>query len=218
MAIGSRVAVEVGKLVGQEQVDEGPSRDQAEVRLRSDYCVFQRGGATFAISTRIAREVLDWRPFTSLPRAPQGLVGAFNLRGEVIPVARLDRFLGVEEKSNERSDTLLVLADGELTLATFVDGVAAVRHIPPWEIQRADASERQRNPLLRGTTGKEGERISILDGERLLAAVAAYVATGFRPGSGIYGKGSRNAKGSRDRAGMAAEESPPGPGSEGEGR
>jgi len=189
--------VNAEKIEGQAR-EEGRSRD-AEVRLRSDYCVFARGGATFAISTRVAREVLDWRPFTPLPRAPEGLVGAFNLRGEVIPVARLDRFLGVVEKPIERSDALLVLADGELTLAAFVDGVAAVRHIAPWEIQRPDLEERQRNPLLRGTIGRDEQRTSILDGERLLAAVAAHVASGFRPGPGVL------IKGTRDRTGAAPE-------------
>jgi purine-binding chemotaxis protein CheW len=177
-------------MVTEEHPREAP-RGSGEVRLRSDYCVFQRGGGTFAIATRVAREVLEWRPFTVLPRAPDGLVGAFNLRGEVIPVTRLDRFLGVPEKPLEWTDSVLVLADAELTLATFVDAVAAVRHIPPWEIQRPDSGERQRNPLLRGTTSKEGLRISILDGERLLAAVATYVASGFHR-SGVLTAGMRD--------------------------
>ncbi|HZR81360.1 MAG TPA: chemotaxis protein CheW [Candidatus Binatia bacterium] len=152
----------------------------SEVRLRSDYCVFTRGGARFAISTRVAREVLDWRAFTPLPRASDELLGAFNLRGEVVPLMRLDRFLGVPDRPLERSDTFLVLAEGDLTVAAVVDGVATVRHIAPWEIQRSDVAERDRNALVRGTAGKDDQRTAIIDGERLLAAVATHVASGFR--------------------------------------
>jgi purine-binding chemotaxis protein CheW len=189
---------------GQDTAEEAGTTAAGEVRLRADYCVFMRGGSRFALSTRIAREVLDWRPYTPLPRAPEELLGAFNLRGEVIPLARLDRFLGVPDRPLERSDTLLVLADGEMTLAAVVDAVDTVRHIAPWEIQRTDAAERERNALVRGSAGKEGLRTAILDGEKLLAAVAAHIASGFRRRSGVLSKGARE----RDRSERAEPHGP----------
>ena len=162
---------------GSEE-SKGPA--SSEVRLRSDYCVFLRGGGRFALSTRVAREVLDARPFTPLPRAPGELLGAFNLRGEVIALACLDRFLGVPHRPLDRGDGLLVLADADLVLAAVVDGVETVRHIAPWEIQRLPADERESNALVRGTVGKESQVVRVLDGERLLATVAAHVASAFR--------------------------------------
>ena len=173
-----------------EQEEEGTQTPSpGETRLRSDFCVFVRGASTFALSTRFAREVLDPRPFTPVPLAPDALVGAFNLRGEVIPLVRLDRLLGVEERTFERSDALLVIGHGDLTLAAVVDRVEEIRHIAPWEVQRLASPERESNPLVRGTAGKEGQRVLVLDAERLLASVAAHIADGFRRRWGIGTKG-----------------------------
>ena len=160
--------------------DESATGAPNEVRLRGDYCVFVRSAATFAISTRIAREVLDWRPFTPVPRGPNELLGAFNLRGEVVPLVMLEPFLGLTERPFERSDSLLILSGGDLTIAAIVDRVEAIRHIAPWEIQRPEIAARDRNSFLRGTLGKDAQHLLVLDGDRLLAAVAASIAQDFR--------------------------------------
>jgi purine-binding chemotaxis protein CheW len=178
--LGGDGQVKIGEQKQVEKVAEDAAPGAAEPRLRSDYCVFVRDGITFALSTHVAREVLDARPFTPVPQAPSELLGAFNLRGEVIPLVRFDRFLAVPGREHERTDPLLLLSHGEFTLAAVVDQVVTIKHIPPWELQRAEPAQRERNALVRGTVGKDDQQILILDGERLLAAVAHEIASGFR--------------------------------------
>jgi chemotaxis signal transduction protein len=148
--------------------------------LRSDYCVFSRDGTTFALSTRVAKEVLDPRPFTPVPQAPPELIGAFNLRGEVIPLVRLDRFLGVAGRPLERTDTLLLLGDENVSVAVVVDHVTTIKHIAPWEIRRSKPADGGQSPFVRGMTGVETARTWVLDGELLLSSVADAVTRGFR--------------------------------------
>jgi chemotaxis signal transduction protein len=142
------------------------------VGLRSDYCLFRRGEVEFALSTRVAREILEARLWTPVPLAPPELLGAFSLRGEVIPLVVLDRFLGTTGRP------LILLCSGDLRMAAAVDRVLTVRHIAPWEIRRPkdDAA----SDLVRGFTGTEEEQTVILDGDRLLARVAEEVAQGIR--------------------------------------
>ena len=146
--------------------------------LRSDYCLFRRAEIEFAISTRVAREVLEARTWTPVPLAPPELIGAFSLRGEVIPLVRLDRFLGTAGRVLERTDPVILLSAGDLRMAIAVDRVLTVKHIAPWEIRRP--REENVSELVRGTTGPEDAEIVILDGERLLARVAEEITQGIR--------------------------------------
>lgn len=160
--------------------DGTPSREGSGeiVGLRSDYCLFRRGDVEFALSTRVAREILEARIWTPVPLAPPELLGAFSLRGEVIPLVALDRFLGTTGRPVERTDPVILLCSGDLRMAAAVDRVLTVRHIAPWEIRRPkdDAG----SDLVRGYSGTEEEQAVILDGDRLLARVAEEVAQGIR--------------------------------------
>ena len=147
---------------------------------RSDYCIFERDGRRFALSTTIAKEVLEARPFTPVPYAPSELLGAFNLRGEVVPLVNLDRFLEVGSRPVARGDTLLMLSHGELTMAAVVDQVVVIKHVSPWEIRRAKLDPSITNPLVRGLVGRADEQAMVLDGERMVAAVVEEIAAGLR--------------------------------------
>lgn len=149
---------------------------------RSDYCIFLRDGQRFALSTTIAKEVIEARPFTPVPYAPADLLGAFNLRGEVVPLVNLDRFLQVAERPVRRGDTLLILAHRDLSLAAVVDQVVVIKHVSPWEIRRAKLDPSVQNPLVRGLVGRDDEQAMVLDGERLLSGVVEQIAAGLRGG------------------------------------
>ena len=57
--------------------------------------VFPIGSDRYAVATSVVREVVsDPRP-TRLPTAPAALLGAFNLRGEVIPMFDTAVLLGI---------------------------------------------------------------------------------------------------------------------------
>lgn len=156
---------------------DGPVAPDAGA-LRSDYCLFLRGEQEFALSTRIAREVLEARIWTPVPLAPPELIGAFSLRGEVVPLVRLDRFLETSGRSLERNDPVILLCSGDIRMAVAVDRVLTVRHIAPWEIRRPQGE--QVSDLLKGFAGPQEAQTRILDGERLLARVAEEIALGIR--------------------------------------
>lgn len=62
--------------------------------------VFPVGADRYAVATSVVREVVvDPRP-TKLPTAPSVLLGAFNLRGEVVPLFDTAALLGIGEVSD----------------------------------------------------------------------------------------------------------------------
>jgi purine-binding chemotaxis protein CheW len=57
--------------------------------------VFPIGEDRYAVATSVVREVVSNPRPTRLPTAPTALVGAFNLRGEVIPMFDTAALLGI---------------------------------------------------------------------------------------------------------------------------
>jgi len=151
-----------------------------DVSTRTDFCVFHRGERGFAISTHLAKEVIESRSLTVVPYAPPELLGALNIRGEVVPLVSLDSFLDVPARPLSRGDALLVLALGDLRFAAVVDRVASVKHISPWEIRREVDAESAADQLVRGYNGTAENRLTVLDGEALIGTVVQRVAEGFR--------------------------------------
>lgn len=147
---------------------------------RTDFCVFHRGDRDFAVSTHLAKEVIESRSLTTVPFSPPELLGALNLRGEVVPLVTLDSFLDLPVRPLSRGDTLLVLASGDLRFAAVVDRVASVKHFSPWEVRREVEGEPPPGELVRGYAGTAGERLIVLDGEALIATVVQRIAEGFR--------------------------------------
>lgn len=147
---------------------------------RTDYCVFRRGDQGFALSTNLAKEVIEGRGVTPVPEAPSELLGALNLRGEVVPLVALDSFLGIPPRPRSRTDALLILGSGDLRFAAVVDSVATVKHLSPWEIRREVEGEPPATALVRGYTGNAGDRLRVLDGDALVTAVVQRIAEGFR--------------------------------------
>lgn len=143
----------------------------------SDYCLFRRDQADYAISTRFVREVLEARPYTPVPCAPPDLLGALNLRGEVIALVHLDALLGRPRLPLARSGRLLVLGSDDLAVAVVVDSVRDVRHWPPWQVKRSETGPR--DGVVRGQVTQDGEAITVLDGDRLVAALVSRIVTGF---------------------------------------
>ncbi|MDG2303656.1 MAG: chemotaxis protein CheW [Candidatus Binatia bacterium] len=151
-----------------------------DTSARMDFCVFHRGKRGFAISTHLAKEVIENRPLTAVPFAPPELLGALNLRGEVVPLVALDSFLDVPARPPSHKDALLVLGLGDLRFAAVVDRVARVVHFAPWEIRRDVEGEPPPGELVRGYSGTGEDRLIVLDGETLIGTVVQRIAEGFR--------------------------------------
>ena len=142
----------------------------------SDYCLFRRDQVEYAISTRFVREILEARPFTPVPFAPPDLLGAFNLRGEVVALVHLDGLLERPLLPLARSGRLVVLGIEDFVVAVVVDAVRDVRHWSPWQIKRP---ERPMPEVVRGEVTQDGETITVFDGDRVLGTLIGRITNGL---------------------------------------
>lgn len=67
-------------------------------------------------------EMVDPLPIFRLPNTPNWLLGLSNLRGNLIPIIDLARYLG-EVPLNREKQMLLVVGSGNRTIGMIIDGV-----------------------------------------------------------------------------------------------
>src|SRR5688572_7803523 len=96
-----------------------PARGMLETHVTDlkNVLVFALGGARWAAELRYVREVITLGFVTTVPTAPPGIAGVFNLRGAITPVLDLGPLLGRPGHAPPRQ--------GDGALLFDVDGVTA---------------------------------------------------------------------------------------------
>ncbi|HVM94789.1 MAG TPA: chemotaxis protein CheW [Candidatus Acidoferrales bacterium] len=160
--------------------DVGDQLSARLAQLGQEHCVFLRNGQLYAVAVGTAREVLIGESITSVPQAPEALIGVLNLRGEVLPLLRLDTLLDLPARPYlAADDQVLVLSCGGTDLGVIVDRVREVRPIDPKQITAIPA-EISAHRLFKGCWEGPSGRVIILDADGLVAAAVALVTRGFR--------------------------------------
>ncbi len=91
---------------------------------------FLVGGRVFAADIRVIREILQPRPLTPVPGAPPGVLGVFNLRGELVPVVDSHGLLGEAGPGRAADPKLVVVRAGGRTFGLPVDRLFDVVEVP----------------------------------------------------------------------------------------
>jgi purine-binding chemotaxis protein CheW len=112
-------------------------------------------------------EVHPLKDLTPLPCTPSFVVGIVNVRGRIVPVLDLKRFLDLPEKGlNDLHRIILVRGEG-FEVGILADVVVGVRSIPRESLQSSlPTLAGVRSEFLKGVTA---ERMVVLDIARILA-------------------------------------------------
>jgi purine-binding chemotaxis protein CheW len=76
---------------------------------------------------------------TPLPEAPHIVIGAINVRGQILPVLSMRRRLHLPERSVRASDWIIIVQSSRRRIALVVDEVMGVRPAEPSDFTSADA-------------------------------------------------------------------------------
>jgi len=124
----------------------------------------------FGINVFKVREVCKTPPLTITPNMPPGMEGVISLRGNVIPVLSLDKFVHTEIPPAGLGSTMIVTEYNRRTLGFLVHGVDRIIRVD-WDMVKAPEN------MLAGKEGlitaitelPAGGLVSILDVEQILA-------------------------------------------------
>lgn len=123
--------------------------------------VFTLGDRQYLAPRGDVREILEMPGLTRVPRAKHWLLGVANVRGELLPVIDLGRFLGRKETLHRESSRVIVLNDDELPAGFLVDAVGGFRGFKPEHQRHELVDETDDAPArdyLLGAFARDGEQ------------------------------------------------------------
>lgn len=183
------VRLEDGRLVSvlapQRLVSERQLREAGEAAVAAEgnaaeedgeqFVLFDLAGQAYGVPIAAVKEII--RPpetLTRVPRAPGLVEGALNLRGSILPLVGLRRYLGLGPVPEEDDARVLVLRRETAWLGFGVDAVLRVERISDNSIRPAPESATRHTDLLsRVAAADDGRMTLLLDPKGLAARVEA---------------------------------------------
>jgi len=140
---------------------------------------FLIGRERYAIETAHAVEVVPLRDLATLPFAPAYVLGVTNVRGRIVVIVDLRRFLDLPSQGLAESARLLLVEHGGTEIGVLCDAVPGVREVRADGLQPPVAT--MKGASVRYLRGITGDSMAVLDAERILADVRANVKEEMPP-------------------------------------
>ena len=127
---------------------------------------------TFGINVFKVREVSPTPPITLTPNMPYGVEGVISLRGSIIPVTTLAKFIKLENVPSGIGQTMIVTEFSRHTQGFLVDDVDRIIRVDWDKVKPPENMIAGQEGLITAITElDDGRLVSILDVERILAEV-----------------------------------------------
>lgn len=98
--------------------------------------VFEVGGQRLVAPLGEVSEVLSMPEFTSMPLVQPWLLGIANVRGRLLPLTDLVKFLGMSSQARQMSQRKVIVIDHEsIFVGLVVDQVLGIEHFIPSQYQ-----------------------------------------------------------------------------------
>ena len=125
---------------------------------------------TFGINVFKVREVTKTPPITKTPNMPQGVEGVISLRGHIIPVISLSRFISGAAPSAALGKAMMVTEYSRRTQGFLVEAVDRIVRVDWEKVRSPESLMTQSEGLITAITELPGGKlVSILDVEQILA-------------------------------------------------
>ena len=121
----------------------------------------------YALELVHIREVYPLKELTPLPGTPAFVLGIINVGGRILSVIDIKRFFELPEKGLTNLNKVIILQSDEMEFGILADEILGTERISESAIQRSlPTLTGVRADYLKGVTG---DRVVILDGEKLLS-------------------------------------------------
>ncbi|HOO82998.1 MAG: purine-binding chemotaxis protein CheW [Prolixibacteraceae bacterium] len=138
------------------------------------YLTFSLDKENFALDVEHVEKILEYQPVTEVPKAPEYMLGVFNLRGEVIPLVDTRIKFGMEKSIITSSTCVLVITinnEGEtIKLGAMVDNVKEVIKYNTAEIKNLPSVGKQnKTEFLNGVLKVNDQFVLLLNADKIFS-------------------------------------------------
>jgi purine-binding chemotaxis protein CheW len=147
----------------------------ASIADTRQYLTFRLGTEVFAMDVSNVREILEFTTVTKVPKMPDYMKGAINLRGSVVPVLdmRLKFGLSASEKTVHTCIVVVEVAvEGETTvIGALVDSVQEVFELEPEQIEPPPRiGTHMKTEFIKGMGKRDDGFIIVLDVDKVFSS------------------------------------------------
>lgn len=160
-------------LESPQLIDSIDARTKLAGSNKMELLLFSLGShEIFGINVFKVREVSPTPPITLTPNMPYGVEGVISLRGSIIPVISLIKFIKGERATEELGGTMIVTEFSRHTQGFLVDDVDRIIRVDWDKVKPPENMLAGQDGLITAITElDDGRLVSILDVERILAEV-----------------------------------------------
>ena len=127
---------------------------------------FRLADQDYAVDSRLVGEVCPLKQLTPLPCTPAFVRGVVNLRGRIVPVIDIKRFLDLPERGISDLHHIIVVAGHGIEIGLLADTIVGVTRVPASQLQTpATALAGEHDDYLSAVT----RELLLLDVDRILS-------------------------------------------------
>ncbi|HHD77364.1 MAG TPA: chemotaxis protein CheW [Campylobacteraceae bacterium] len=145
-------------------IDNGQSADEEIIQLVG----FIVGDEEYAIPILSIQEIIKPIEYTRIPRTPSYVLGAFNLRGNVIPLIDLRLKFSLPKKEEDENTRYIVMKDGENIAGFVIDRLTEAVRLKKSAIDPTPETLQKDQGMIYGIGKKEKTILTILKVPALL--------------------------------------------------
>jgi purine-binding chemotaxis protein CheW len=136
------------------------------------YLIFKQNGLLCAVEASCVREIFFLPELAPIAGSPHDIVGAIDLRGEILPVMDLNLRFGYGLQEYRLTDNVIVVKWQEFRVGIIVDLVREVKNIPTDAIAQQLSCGREEpnvsHHFVAGVARCEADIVTLLDVDRLI--------------------------------------------------
>lgn len=127
---------------------------------------FRLASEIYGIENRYVRESFHLKNFTSLPGAPDFLLGIVNFRGQILSVVDIKKFFDLPGSALSELNKVIILHNDNMEFGVLADEITGIRKVIKDEMQdELPTLTEIRKEYLAGITR---DRLIVLEGDKLL--------------------------------------------------
>jgi len=133
------------------------------------WVTFRLDNETYGIDVLQVQEVLKVSEITTVPGAPEYVLGIINLRGNVVTVVNTRMRFGLPSAKVDELSRIIIIESGEQVVGLMVDSVAEVVYLQSSEIESAPNFRHEEGAkYIQGVYNREEGLLILVDVTRLL--------------------------------------------------
>jgi purine-binding chemotaxis protein CheW len=133
---------------------------------------FNLGHERYGVDITKVREISELSELYYIPSAPQYVLGALNLRGDIIAIMDLKRLFGLRQDKKTEQSQIIILDHAVMNIGFTVESVCNIVSLAEKEIEPPLATiERTRMDFIEGEARHKGELIGLLNVKNIIDAL-----------------------------------------------